>query len=170
MNILNIIKEEANNIYNHNEYLKWKRKNVTLRGIKDVGEKYNNAGARFGDGLYTAYLSNKEMAKKYGDVKFVVNARPKNPKKFKDANQAEIWLYNDLIYPYLKENGLDIDSSEFYKQTNIRTEMLKKGYDGLDIIGREIVNYKPNEDNIRYFSNENQLINYYEFMKNYESN
>lgn len=161
MDIIDIIKEELNKENKSNDYKIWKRKNVTLRGIKDEGSQYNNSGARFGDGLYTAYLSNRAMAKEYGDVKFVVGARPKNPKKFNDANQAEIWLYNDLIYPYLKKNGLKDDIREFHKNTNIRAEMLKNGYDGLDIKGREVVNYTPEDDKILYFSNERQLENYY---------
>jgi hypothetical protein len=38
--------------------------------------------------------------------------------------------------------------------------MQKLGFDGIIIKGREMVNYKP--ENVLYFSNENQLINYYE--------
>jgi hypothetical protein len=39
------------------------------------------------------------------------------------------------------------------------------GYDGLVIKGREMVNYSP-PDNVKYFNNENQLIQYYEdFVK-----
>lgn len=49
------------------EYLSWKRKNVSLRGIsEDAVDGENNGGARFGSGLYTAALSNKAMAKAYG--------------------------------------------------------------------------------------------------------
>ena len=62
-------------------YLSWKRKNVTIRGVKEVGEE-NNAGAMLGRGLYTAFLSNKGLAKEYGTVYFVLNAIPKNPKVF----------------------------------------------------------------------------------------
>lgn len=36
-----------NEILNDKDYLKWKRKNVTLRGIKNVGEE-NNGSAMLG--------------------------------------------------------------------------------------------------------------------------
>jgi hypothetical protein len=78
---------------NHSSYLRWKRKNVTIRGIREVGEE-NDAGAMLGKGLYTAALSNREMAKKYGTVYFVVNAIPKNPKIFNTLNDWEIWCPN----------------------------------------------------------------------------
>lgn len=163
MDLINIIIEEAEKVYNHREYLKWKKNNVTLRGIREIGE-YNSAGARFGDGLYTAYLSNKQMAKGFGKVYFVVGARPKNPKKVRDTNEAEVFQYNNIIIPYLRKNGLEERSSEFYKHTDLKTEMLNNGYDGLDIVGREVVNYTPNNEEIRYFQNENQLIQHYMFI------
>lgn len=135
-------------------YKKWKRKNVTIRGMSQgIGNK-NGGGARFGSGLYTASLANKQMAKGYGDVYFVVNGRPKNPVKFKDANQAEIWLSNNITHKNYK------NIRDFSKNTTIEAEMLKLGYDGLEVIGREIVNYNP--ENVLYFSNERQLIGYYE--------
>lgn len=31
--------KELNEEYNHSEYLKWKKKNVSLRGIKNYGEE-----------------------------------------------------------------------------------------------------------------------------------
>ena len=141
------------------DYLKWKRKNVTLRGMK---ERYseNNSGARFGSGLYTAFLSNKRMAKEYGQVYFVLNAIPKNPKVLYDTNLAEIFLQN-LINNWCKERGLSYDTNEFFKHTDIRTEMLKNGYDGLVVKGREIVNYNP-PDNVKYFETERQLEKYYD--------
>jgi hypothetical protein len=40
--------------------------------------------------------------------------------------------------------------------------MIKIGYDGLIIKGREMVNYTPDNDKIRYFNNENELMMYYE--------
>lgn len=136
-------------------YLAWKRNNVTYRGISDDTDEegFNGAGARFGDGLYTASLSNKSMAKGYGKLYFVVNARPKNPKVFNDTNQAEIWIYNNLYKQYKNVR-------EFNANTNIKDEMLKLGYDGLEIKGREIVNYTPK--NILYFQDEEQVENYYD--------
>lgn len=135
------------------DFKKWKRKNVTYRGMTNgVGEE-NGAGARFGEGLYTASLSNKTMAKGYGDLYFVVNGRPKNPVSFQDANVAEIWLQQNLFKKY---GGL----KNFNAITTIPAEMLKLGYDGLEVKGREIVNYAP--VNVMYFSNERQLIQYYE--------
>jgi hypothetical protein len=41
-------------------------------------------------------------------------------------------------------------------------EMLKLGYDGLIIKGREMVNYTPKD--IKYFKNENDLQRYYEAL------
>ena len=58
-------------------YKTWKRKNVTLRGIKNIDSTDNNGMAKYGQGLYTAFLGNRSMAKEYGDVYFVVNAIPK---------------------------------------------------------------------------------------------
>lgn len=160
MNIKLIIEQE---VYNHKKYLAWKRKNVTIRGIREFGST-NSGGARFGDGLYTAFLSNKKMAKEFGDVYFVVGAIPKNPKIVNNTNEAEIFQYNKIIIPYLRKNGLKEDSRVFYENTDMKTEMLNNGYDGLVIRGREMVNYTPNEDEIRYFNNENSLIQYYEYI------
>ena len=39
----------------HKDYLKWKRKNVTIRGMQDMG-KENGGMGRFGRGLYTASI------------------------------------------------------------------------------------------------------------------
>lgn len=156
------ILDEDYNKYNHSEYLKWKRNNVTFRGVRELGSE-NSGFARFGDGLYTAHLSNKKMAREYGKVYFVVGARPKNPKKVRDTNQAEIFLYNDVIIPYLRKNKLKEDSRVFFEHTDIKTEMLNKGYDGLEVIGREVVNYTPNDNEIYYYENENQVIEHYKW-------
>jgi hypothetical protein len=146
------------------EYLKWKRKNVTIRGIKEIGEE-NGGGAMLGRGLYTAYLSNKELAKQYGKVCFVVGAIPKNPKVFSSLNNWEIWFYNTLVFQFSKEQGKDFpDKRDFYSKTTIEDEMMKMGYDGIAITGREMVNFKPNEKEILYFSNEIQLEDYYEIV------
>jgi hypothetical protein len=150
-----------NEILNDKDYLKWKRKNVTLRGIKNVGEE-NNGGAMLGRGLYTAFLSNKSLAKGYGKVYFVLGAIPKNPKVFNTLNDWEIWFYNTLVYKFSKENGKDYpDKRDFATNTTIEDEMLKLGYDGIVIKGREMVNFKPNENEINYFNNENELKNYF---------
>ena len=143
------------------DYLAWKRKNVTIRGVKEAGEE-NNAGAMLGRGLYTAFLSNKELARQYGKVYFVLGAMPKNPKVFNTLNEWEIWFYNTLVYKYSKEKGSKYpDKRDFTANTTIEDEMQKLGYDGIVIKGREMVNFKP-EDNIKYFSTEDQLENYYE--------
>ena len=159
--IISIINEEIQN-FNRAEYLKWKRHNVTLRGMQEVG-KENNGMAYFGQGLYTAALGNRELARKYGRVYFVVGAIPKHPKIVNTWNDAEIFLQK-VIMNYGKQNGINnySDAKRFFdKNTDIREEMLRLGYDGLVIKGREMVNYTPDEDNIRYFENENQLIQYY---------
>jgi hypothetical protein len=150
-------------VYNEREYLKWKRKNITLRGVKEVGVE-NNAGAMLGRGLYTAFLSNKSLAKEYGSVYFVLGAIPKKPKVFNTLNEWEIWFYNTLVYQYSKENGKEYpDKRDFNAKTTIEDEMIKLGYDGIVIKGREIVNFKPIEDEIFYFRTENELKQFYEF-------
>jgi 8-oxo-dGTP diphosphatase len=155
---LTTIKEMMGLDENRTDYLKWKRKNVTIRGVRELGSE-NNAGAQFGDGLYTAFLSNKELARKYGDVYFVVNAIPKTPKVVQNTNEAEIFLQN-VVARWCKENGLNYDPRKFHDKTDYKTEMLKLGYDGLVIRGREMVNYTPPE-NVLYFKNEYELIDYY---------
>ena len=147
------------------DYLSWKRKNVTIRGVREVGEE-NDAGAMLGRGLYTAFLSNKELARKYGKVYFVLGAIPKNPKVFNTLNDWEIWFYNTLVYKYSKEKGNEYpDKRDFYANTTIEDEMQKLGYDGIVIKGREMVNFKP-EDNIKYFSTDDELENYYNIVVN----
>ena len=150
--------------YNHADYLRWKRQNVTIRGMQEVG-KENNGMASFGQGLYTAALGNKELARKYGKVYFVVGAIPKHPKVVNNWNEAEIFTQK-VVMLYGKEKGIDdyFDAKrDFDANTNVRDAMLKLGYDGLVIRGREMVNYTP-DDNIRYFNNENELMNYYEYV------
>lgn len=142
---------------NRNDYLSWKRKNVTLRGVKEFG-KDNEIYGSFGKGLYTVPLSNKSMAKEYGDVYFVVNGKPNNPKIVDTLNQAELVRQN-LINDFCKKHDEDYSPSFFEKNTSMDKEMLNKGYDGLIIKGREMVNYKP--ENILYFKEEQQLKSYY---------
>jgi hypothetical protein len=156
--IRNILLETSE--YSRKEYLTWKRKNVTLRGIKNLGE-HNSGFASYGTGLYTAALSNKSMAKEYGTVYFLVNARPKHPKVVQSVNEAEIFL-QQLIKQYCKDRGRErYDTGFFYSETSIKDEMLRLGYDGLEIKGREMVNYTPDEDSILYFQTERQLEDYY---------
>ena len=141
------------------DYLSWKRKNVTLRGMTDIyGE--NDGMAKYGSGLYTAFLGNKEMAKEYGKVYFLVNAKPKNPKTVLSTNDAEIYL-QEMVTKFCKEHNVPRNNSFFSKNTTIAKEMLKLGYDGFVIKGREMVNYAPPE-NVLYFENENQLYQYYQ--------
>jgi len=147
---------------NVEEYSKWKRKNVTLRGIKELG-KHNEVYGSFGKGLYTVPLSNKSMAKQYGDLYFVVNGRPKNPKIVDSLNNAEI-LRQKLINDFCKKHNKDYNLRFFEENTTMEDEMLILGYDGLIIKGREMVNYSP--DNIKYFKTENELHNYYERLWN----
>ena len=139
-------------------YSKWKRKNVTLRGIKEFG-KHNDVYGSFGKGLYTVPLSNKSMAKQYGDVYFVVNAIPKNPKIVDSLNNAEL-LRQKLINYFCKKHNKDYDTSFFEANTTIEDEMEDLGFDGLVIKGREMVNYNPRD--IKYFKTEYELQRYYE--------
>ena len=144
----------------HRDYLSWKRKNVTIRGIKDRYSDDNNGMAKYGSGLYTAFLGNKQLAKQYGHIYFVVNAIPKSPKVVYNTNEAE-WLLQNIITNYCKEHGVPRSNIYFNDNTSIPAEMLKLGYDGLIIKGREIVNYNP-PANVLYFENEHQLYTYYE--------
>jgi tRNA nucleotidyltransferase/poly(A) polymerase len=137
------------------DYKSWKRKNVTLRGVSNGPGEHNGVGSiTLGDGLYTASLGNKDMAKKYGSVYFVLNARPKNPLVFNNTNESEIWLQQNIYFKKYK------NMIEFNKHTTIEDEIQKLGYDGIEIKGREMVNYKP--ENVKYFKTENELIDYYE--------
>lgn len=162
MKIENIIKSEIKSFLNENrqEYLRWKRKNVTLRGLREQNKTENGGMAMLGSGLYTAYLGNRELARKYGKVYFVLNAIPKKPIVFNTLNDWEIWSYNTLITNWCKQHGFEPSSRTFYEHTNLRDEIMKLGYDGVAIKGREMVNYTPPE-NVIYFENEYQLENYY---------
>lgn len=141
------------------DYKKWKRTNVTYRGMKKVGEA-NQVYGSIGNGLYTVPLSNKSMAKQYGDLYFVVNAIPKNPKIFDGLNSWEIFRYK-LQSEALGLNPNDHnDLRDFEKEgLTIEDEMMKKGYDGAIIKGREIVNYKPKD--VKYFKTEQELETYF---------
>ena len=157
----NIIKETVSQIINEasdKEYLNWKRKNVTVRGIKELGSD-NGVYGSFGKGLYTAHLGNKAMARQYGELRYVVNAIPKNPKIVDSLNNAQIWRQN-LVNNFCKKYGEKYNNDFFEKNTTMEGEMMKLGYDGLIIKGREMVNYTPK--NVLYFKTERQLENYYE--------
>jgi len=169
-NLINIIRHTVKSYLNENvnfttqnsstafNYKQWKRKNVTIRGMKEIG-KENDASAMLGQGLYSAALSNKDLAKQYGDVYFVVNGKPKNPKKFNTLNDYEIWFYNNLVMQFSKEQGKDFpDVRDFNKKTTIDKELQKLGYDGIEIKGREMVNYNPKD--VMYFKTERELENW----------
>jgi len=150
---------EINESFNQKDYLKWKRNNVSYRGMREKGIE-NGGSAILGNGLYSAALSNKSMAKGYGKLYFVVNAIPKNPLKFQSLNSWEIWFYNNLVYAYSKAKGKEFpDKRDFNANTTIEDEIQKLGYDGVIISGREIVNYKP--ENVLYFETEDEVKNYY---------
>jgi len=141
---------------NH-DYSVWKRKNVTIRGIKEFG-KDNEVHGSFGKGLYTVPLSNKSMAKQYGRIYFVVNAIPKSAKIVDSLNNAELWRQK-LINDYCVRNNQEYSVKFFESNTSIEKEMTDIGYDGLIIKGREMVNYNP--ENVKYFDNEIELQAYY---------
>jgi len=126
------------------KYRKWKRENVTLRGMKNVGEE-NGVFGSFGRGLYTCALSNRTMARQYGKVYFVVNGRPRNPKKFQSLNNFEIFRQR-------------------YENIEIMVKDIMVRYDGIEIPGREMVNYSP--ENVLYFESEIELMNYFENLYN----
>jgi hypothetical protein len=152
-----LLREQLNQNNQRQHFLKWKRNNITIRGIKELG-KDNNVFGSFGKGLYTTPLSNKQMAKQYGQPYFVLNAIPKNPYITNSLNQAEI-LIQKLINDFSKKNNISYNPKFFNDNTSIENEMIKLGYDGLIIKGREMVNYKPND--IKYFKTENELFQYY---------
>lgn len=143
---------------NQSDYLKWKRKTVTYRGIKSLG-KDNEVYGSFGKGLYTAPLSNKVMAKSYGDLYFVINAIPKKPKIVYSLNEAEI-LRQLLVSDFCKRYNESYSLEYFEKYTSMDKEMLRLGFDGLIIKGREMVNYTPKD--ILYFKTEDDVKDYYE--------
>jgi hypothetical protein len=148
------------------DYLSWKRKNVTLRGISNVGGD-NGGFASYGQGLYSAFLGNREMAKQYGNVYFLVNAIPKHPKILNSVNDAEIFL-QQVVTNYCKEHGVPRSNQFFSNETTVADEMQRLGYDGLVIRGREMVNYAPPK-NVVYFKTEDELERYYDVVINKSS-
>jgi hypothetical protein len=129
--------------WDHKGYLLWKRRNVTIRGIKELG-KENGGMGMLGSGLYTAALGNKTLARQYGKVYFVVGAIPKNPKVFNTLNDWQTWEYNVLIKETCKRHGIENGRvGDFNEITSISEAMLEMGYDGVIIKGREMVYYTP---------------------------
>lgn len=138
-------------------YSKWKRDNITIRGIKEMG-KDNDVYGSFGKGLYTVPLSNKAMAKQYGELRFVYNGKPKKPLIVDSLNNAEIFRYK-LIKSFCEKHNEKYNIKFFNENTTIENEMIALGYDGMIIKGREMVNYSPK--NVMYFKTENELKSYY---------
>ena len=164
MEIKNFIKAKVRGFLNENNltYQRWKRKNITLRGMREAGVD-NGVYPTFGKGLYTTPLSNKAMAKQYGEVFFVLNGIPKNPKVVNTLNDAEI-MVQKLVNNFCTMHNQKYSRIFFDENTTVEDEMLKLGYDGLIIKGREMVNYKP--DNIKYFRTEIGLQDYFERLVN----
>jgi tRNA nucleotidyltransferase/poly(A) polymerase len=93
------------------DYKKWKKKNVTLRGVSNNPGEYNGVGSiTLGDGFYTAHLGNKDMARKYGTVYYVVNGRPVNPLVFNNTNESEIWFQRNLYFKNFKDGSKFLES------------------------------------------------------------
>lgn len=125
------------------DFNKWWRRHVSYRGMN--GES-GSRGAALGEGLYSAALSNKSMAKEYGEVFFAVNARPIKPVKFNTLNRWEIWIQGR-------------QQIEKYKGVSIRQIVIAEGYDGVEITGREYCCYNP--ENVRYFKTKEHVKHYY---------
>jgi len=157
-NQLFLIKEDYDNNW-RKQFNSWKRKNVVYRGYGDIYKLENGGMGKYGSGLYTT--PSKKFAKQYGTVRMLVNAKPLNPKVIRSTNEAEIFIY-EKIYSKCIVNGKP-SSKEFYENGNtIASEMIAMGFDGLEIKGREMVNYSPNEANIFYADHNSQLIWYWE--------
>ena len=137
---------------NRKAYLSWKRKNVTIRGI---GKNYG--GEMLGRGLYSAFLSNRVLAKQYGDVVFVLGGYPERPLVFGGLNEWEIWSQR-LKIKFAKEGGHDY--RDYSKYRDLTEDIMALGYDGVVIRGREMVNYVPK--NVMFFDNEFELEKFYE--------
>ncbi len=145
------------------DFKKWKKDNVTVRGINKSAE--GSRSSILGKGLYTAPLANKAMAKQYGELHYVVNAIPKKPKIFNDLNSWEIFVYK------LKSEALGLDQNEMNDLRDfernghtVEDEMKKLGYDGVIIKGREMVNYDP--EDIKMFKTEHELERYFDSVIN----
>lgn len=143
----------------HKDYLRWKKENVSLRGIENFNNRYDTNGngniGRFGEGLYTAFLSNKKMAKEYGKVYFVVNGKPKKPLKTNNPSSLE-----NYIYEIARDQGYKSPIDAYKNGVKGAHDLLiNAGYDGIQITGREYANFTP--ENVLYFENERLLENYF---------
>jgi hypothetical protein len=78
------------------------------------------------------------------------------------TNDAEIFL-QQVVTNFCKMHGVPRSNEFFTSKTTIADEMQRLGYDGLVIKGREMVNYSP-PDNVLYFSDEQQLMNYFDVV------
>lgn len=148
------------------EFKKWRKANVTYRGTSDEHpwplDGIDEYEGKFGKGLYTTPLSNKAMTKDYGKTWLIVGAIPNNPLKFRNINDAEIWLQQYAIKNGKKGED-DIDKlRNFWKKTSIEKEIIKLGHDGIEISGREMVLFNPNKDKLRAFETEKQLEMWYD--------
>lgn len=154
MQLTNIFED----IVDDSAYKRWKRDNVTYRGVSD------NTGTRstiLGKGLYTAPASNKSFAKTYGTLMMVVGGVPEKPKIFNTLNDWEVFFYNKLVYPYSIKKGNDFpDRRDFEAETTIEDEMKRLGYDGVIIKGREMVKYDAKD--VKMFRTETELRSYYD--------
>lgn len=142
-------------------YLKWKRANVTYRGMREIGQE-NGGGAKLGEGLYSACLSNRSMARHYGDVRFAVNAAPKRPYKARDINSWEIFEQG-LVDKFCAAAGVERDVRYFNARTSVKKELMKLGYDGVVIPGREMVNYIPDMDKVKYYRTETEVEDHWRY-------
>jgi len=146
-------------------FKKWRKANVTYRGTREDNpwplDGIDEYEGKFGKGLYTTPLSNKTMTKDYGKTWLIVGAIPQNPKKFRSINDAEIWLQQYAIKN--GEGNDDLDKlRDFWKKHTIADEMVKSGYDGIEISGREMVLFNPVKDKLRAFETERQLEMWYD--------
>ena len=160
---VNINESNINDAEYRRKYLKWKKENVSYRGIRDIygSEEEGNGGmAMLGQGLYSVPASNKKLARGYGKLYVLVNAIPKNPKIVNTLNDWEIWFQQNVNLPISRKLGKDYPDARDVE--SIKDEMMKLGYDGVIIKGREMVNYTPKD--VRYFENDRQLEMYYDNM------
>lgn len=130
----------------------WMKNNVSVRGMNGFGKDDGSGMAVLGRGLYTAPLTNKSMARVYGNLHYVVGAVPKKPMTFRNMNDWEVWLGNKLIPRTMRK-------SEWFKSNTIEGAIQKLGYDGVVIKGREMVHYNPK--NVMYFGSTEELERWY---------
>jgi len=148
-------------------YRKWRKNNVSYRGSRkdDPLDGIDEYDGKFGKGLYSTPSSNKTMTKDYGTRFILVGAVPSNPLKFRNVNEAEIWLQQMMIrvMKERKKGEDDIDSlRNFHKYSSIEKEVTKLGYDGIMIVGREMVLFNPKERDVKVFKTEKQLEMWYD--------